>query len=362
MRELFQSYGIIESCRVLRNARSQGYGFVKFSLHHEALAAIDSMNGQLVDPTLGPLEVKFANTDPGSRQQPQQLTPNDNLYIRNLPSDFTEEELGALFVIYGGVKECRVLAPLSNPGQPIAGRTCGGLVRLVDPNAALAAIEQLNSAPPLPGSTAPLLVRFADTPEDKLRKAASKDSFRLASGPSIRPAVQSRASWSTGGAATLPPGFMAFSSPAMPLDPNRAAGYPRSQQQQVPSAMVQYPAQSPYYAQEAMQRLMLSAQENGGHSYQLPQIVLATSLYLKNLPPEADRLYLYELFAPLGAVQSVRVLQHEGGQCRGVGFINYGDHTSAVAAIQALDGAPVSGGRILHVSLQPPRDRSKRAI
>lgn len=51
-----------------------------------------------------------------------------------------------------------MLAPLSNPGQPIAGRTCGGLVRLVDPNAALAAIEQLNSAPPLPGSTAPLLV------------------------------------------------------------------------------------------------------------------------------------------------------------------------------------------------------------
>ena len=53
--------------------------------------------------------------------------------------------------------------------------------------------------------------------------------------------------------------------------------------------MVQYPAQSPYYAQEAMQRLMLSAQENGGHSYQLPQIVLATSLYLKNLPPEVRR-------------------------------------------------------------------------
>ena len=35
LRQLFQSFGIIDSCRVLRNARAQGYGFVKFSQQHE---------------------------------------------------------------------------------------------------------------------------------------------------------------------------------------------------------------------------------------------------------------------------------------------------------------------------------------
>ena len=35
LRLLFQSFGIIDSCRVLRNARAQGYGFVKFSQQHE---------------------------------------------------------------------------------------------------------------------------------------------------------------------------------------------------------------------------------------------------------------------------------------------------------------------------------------
>ena len=153
---------------------------------------------------------------------------------------------------------------------------------------------------------------------------------------------------------------------------------------------------------------------------------------------QADRLYLYEFFAPLGAVQSVRVLTDDSGQCRGVGFVNYVNNASALAAIQArfrpplsgvrvptsgalppvvahacqeqyrnvrgaacfrtdtcnsvapasggcmcaitwvaerfrlllrftlrvlqaLNGTPVAGGRVLHVSLQPPRDRGSRS-
>ena len=50
---------------------------------------------------------------------------------------------------------------------------------------------------------------------------------------------------------------------------------------------------------------------------------------------QADRLYLYEFFAPHGAVLSVRVLTDDAGACRGVGFVNYADNTSALAAIQA---------------------------
>lgn len=33
----------------------------------------------------------------------------------------------------------------------------------------------------------------------------------------------------------------------------------------------------------------------------------ATSLYIKNLPPEADKLYLYEHFARFGGISSVKV-------------------------------------------------------
>lgn len=47
---------------------------------------------------------------------------------------------------------------------------------------------------------------------------------------------------------------------------------------------------------------------------------------------QADKLYLYEKFAPLGAVLSVRVLTDETGNCRGVGFVNYADPRAASQA------------------------------
>lgn len=364
MRALFQPFGIIDSCRVLRNARSQGYGFVKFSLHHEALTAIDTMNGHVIDPLVGPIEVKFANADPTSRLLQQ--TPSDNLYIRNLPSSFTEADLAHLFSPFGGVKECRMLPPPLGTSPSATTHTCGGLVRLANPEVATAAIEQLNAGPPLPGSTLPLMVRYADTPEEKLRKAAKKE--RLTPAP-VRGAVTGRSAEVP--AVPLPPGFMAFNSqPSGAVYPNRTQGFNGAPVQQGfgmppqarPPAMVMPYGGRPtaFYTQDAMKLLMLSPQDGNGGSYQAAGRGPPTSLYLKNLPPEADRLYLYEFFAPLGPVQSVRVLEDENGQCRGVGFVNYADNASALAAIQALNGAPVAGGRILHVSLQPPRERSAR--
>ena len=55
---------------------------------------------------------------------------------------------------------------------------------------------------------------------------------------------------------------------------------------------------------------------------------------MKTLPNllQADKLYLYEKFAPLGAVLSVRVLTDETGNCRGVGFVNYADPRAASQA------------------------------
>ena len=60
---------------------------------------------------------------------------------------------------------------------------------------------------------------------------------------------------------------------------------------------------------------------------------------------QADRLYLYEFFAPHGAVLSVRVLTDETGACRGVGFVNYSDSTSALAAVQVRSHARATNAR-----------------
>lgn len=98
---------------------------------------------------------------------------------------------------------------------------------------------------------------------------------------------------------------------------------------------------------------------NSGSSPQLQSSVHSTpcSLYVKNLPVEADRLFLYEKFAPHGAVHSVKILSDEqSGKCRGVGFVNYGDANGALKAIHALHGSKL-GEKLLHVSLQTHRGR-----
>ena len=86
-----------------------------------------------------------------------------------------------------------------------------------------------------------------------------------------------------------------------------------------------------------------------------PAALAPSSLYIKNLPPDADKLYLYERFAPHGAILSVKVLvDDQTGKCRGVGFVNYADPNSALSAIQGLHGIKV-GDKLLHVSLQTHR-------
>jgi len=78
---------------------------------------------------------------------------------------------------------------------------------------------------------------------------------------------------------------------------------------------------------------------------------------LQNLPDDATKLLLYERFAPFGAILSVKVLTDpQSGTSRGVGFVNYTDHTSATAAVRALHGTVINGKQ-LHVSLQTPRMR-----
>lgn len=83
------------------------------------------------------------------------------------------------------------------------------------------------------------------------------------------------------------------------------------------------------------------------------------SVYIKHLPEETDRLWLYEKFAPFGGVLSVRVLTTESGICRGVGFINYADPDSAARAVAAMNGLPL-GDKRLYVALQTNRQQQQQ--
>eukprot|EP00878_Enallax_costatus_P002507 GHUV01002687.1.p1 GENE.GHUV01002687.1~~GHUV01002687.1.p1 ORF type:complete len:330 (+),score=66.62 GHUV01002687.1:218-1207(+) len=295
LRNLCSTYGTVESCRIVRNTRGEGksFAFCKFGTIAEAMAAIAALNNAQVGSSV--LEVKIADADAGDRNPELLAPPSDNLYAKNLPNTITEDELRSLFSPCGSVIECRVLH--SGAGRGGEGAGAGALIRMSSVSEASQAIQHLHNQR-LQGSPMPLVVRYADSHEQKMKKAARQykqfDRFGYGSG--------------------------------MPM----GGGY--HQQHQGPSHMGYYSPAS-------------SSQYGGG----------VCSVYIKYLPEPTDKLWLYEKFAPYGAVLSVKVLTNENGTCRGVGFINYGDPDAAARAVAAMNGMPVGGDKRLFVSLQTHR-------
>jgi hypothetical protein len=97
---------------------------------------------------------------------------------QNLPSDLTEEELRDLFAPYGNVVECRVLH--SGTARADSGMGAGALVRMSAVEEAAAAIAHLHNSR-LDGVGLPLIVRFADSQEQKAKKAARQQKREVLS-------------------------------------------------------------------------------------------------------------------------------------------------------------------------------------
>eukprot|EP01064_Diplonema_japonicum_P033388 TRINITY_DN6557_c0_g1_i1.p1 TRINITY_DN6557_c0_g1~~TRINITY_DN6557_c0_g1_i1.p1 ORF type:complete len:275 (+),score=33.21 TRINITY_DN6557_c0_g1_i1:63-827(+) len=78
-----------------------------------------------------------------------------------------------------------------------------------------------------------------------------------------------------------------------------------------------------------------------------PEGESAASVHARNLPPHADRLWLYSLFSPFGAVNSVRCQRdYETGRCVGWGLVKYHFNADAQSAIQILNGFKIDGRTI----------------
>ena len=89
------------------------------------------------------------------------------------------QELHDLFKPFGTVQECRIL----HRGDDVRG--AGALVRMGSVASASQAIMALNGHVPTSGlkdfTSMPLLVRFADSPEEKARKQARKEQIAFQS-------------------------------------------------------------------------------------------------------------------------------------------------------------------------------------
>ncbi|XP_040015204.1 CUGBP Elav-like family member 4 isoform X6 [Xiphias gladius] len=334
VRRLFESFGSIEECTILRgpDGNSKGCAFVKYSSHAEAQAAISALHGSQTMPgASSSLVVKFADTDKERTiRRMQQMAGQMGIF----------NPMALQFGAYGAYAQAIVqqqAALMASVGQ-------GGYL---SPMAAFAAAQMQHMATinGLPG--APL------TP--------------------------------TSGGST-PPGISAptVTSIPSPISVNGFTGMPPPQANGQPPAEAvftngihHYPAQSPTAADPLQQAYTGVQQYAAAYPAAYGQISQAfphpppiipqqqregpegCNLFIYHLPQEFGDGELMQMFLPFGNVISSKVfVDRATNQSKCFGFVSFDNPGSAQAAIQSMNGFQI-GMKRLKVQLKRPKDANR---
>lgn len=84
-------------------------------------------------------------------------------------------------------------------------------------------------------------------------------------------------------------------------------------------------------------------------------------LYVGNLPHAVTDEELRQVFVPYGTVKSAMVIMDQTTEkSRGFGFVEMGQMTEGLAAIQALNGQPLQGRSLTVNEARPRENRNER--
>lgn len=296
LKSLFSAVGNIQSCKLIKDkatGASLGYGFINYASTADADKAIQSMNGLPVNNKT----IKVSYARPSSS-----AIKNANLYVANLPQQFTQSELEALFRPYGTIITSKVLIDQDTGlGKGV------GFVRFDKYSEAESAIEALNGTQ-LSASGTPLLVKFANPPKPT-------------TGVVGQPTTVSKRTGSYGGGGGGNVGPMRHSATSVRFTPMG----------NIPAAAA------------------AAAAAIGNTGLSLPSIPSLNPqgnwcIFVYNLPESCEDRLLYQLFGPFGAVTSVNVIRDLGtGKCKRYGFVNMVNYEDAYNAILNLNGYMLEG-------------------
>ncbi|CAN6938209.1 unnamed protein product [Brassica oleracea] len=137
--DTFSTFGTILSCKVAMDVtgRSKGYGFVQFEKEETAEAAIDKLNGMLLNDKqvfVG----HFVRRQDRARSESGTVPRFTNVYVKNLPKEIGDDELKKTFGKYGDISSAVVMKDQSGSSR------CFGFVNFESPEAAAVAVEKMN--------------------------------------------------------------------------------------------------------------------------------------------------------------------------------------------------------------------------
>lgn len=166
LKELFSLFGHVTDVMIMKDKGSsshKGAAFVRLSSIAHADAAIRALNNNwCLDPSLGPLQVRYAVGEPEKLNMPVEAAPpgvnSAKLFVGSLPKNTTEQEVRRLFEPLGTIDEVYIMRDLAtNQGKGCA------FVKMAYKEQAHLAVSRLDGKQILAHATRPLEVRFAET-------------------------------------------------------------------------------------------------------------------------------------------------------------------------------------------------------
>merc|ERR1719491_1504356 len=284
---------------------------VRFASVEMATWIVDNINGNIPEGLSEPVQVRFANDNKGggkgkdkgggARVEPYGAqrgggkagpnVPSDNVWVGDLPVGAAQTDLATIFEPYGQIVNSRML-----PGRDPAAKPCA-MIRFASVDMATWVVENLNGNIPQ-GLDAAIIVRFANS------SGGGKGDNSGGMGGGAQAWQQDNSGWSgkaagkNGGAAK-----------------GKNGGAPGS-----------------------FQALFQSVK--GGGVLGGGTVPEENQVFVKNLPPDTTNEGLYKLFSPFGAIppNGVKAMTNPDGTCKGFGFVDFSEPTSAQTAVLALEG------------------------
>uniref|UniRef100_A0A8C5H7D1 CUGBP Elav-like family member 4 n=1 Tax=Gouania willdenowi TaxID=441366 RepID=A0A8C5H7D1_GOUWI len=332
VRRLFETFGQIEECTVLRgpDGASKGCAFVKFSSHAEAQAAINSLHGgQTMPGASSSLVVKFADTDKErTLRRMHQMAGQLGIF-----SPMTIQ-----FGAYGAYSHAVSLS--SQMMQQQAALMAATQGSYLNPMAAIAAAQMQQMA-------AFNVNGLVATPMTPSSGTSTPPGISATAVPSIATPI------GVNGFSALPPQSNGQHT-SEPIYTNGIHPYPdvKNFTHGSPSATAAYPAAyAPISQAFPQQPTIITQQQREG-----PE---GCNLFIYHLPQEFGDAELMQMFLPFGNVISAKVfVDRATNQSKCFGFVSFDNPSSAQAAIQAMNGFQI-GMKRLKVQLKRPKDANR---
>jgi len=331
-KNMFLTIGPLTSHKIVRDKAtgfSYGFGFIEYRTEKDAARAVKVFDYL---PMYGKrIRVQHANKG-------DDLSKGHNIYVKNIPSSYTETELDKLFEPFGKIVTSKVLVDL----QTMQSKNVGFVLfeSKVEADKAIAELNQKTC----PGTSNVLYLKYADDANKKAVKNSHPVLPHVMSQNPIPPPTQGNGFQSPVG----PPGPVRnqtgnrFRFNPMAREPDSPGFYGGGNQQN----FMPKPEFSPGFTSPPPRSGMSSPITD------LPQGPGPYSLFVYNIGDDAEDRELWALFSPFGTVQKCTVMTDPQTKVsKGYGFVDFANVIEAANAIKNLNGF-LYKGRHINVSFK----------